>query len=223
MEVFVKKTQIVKEEMIIVGRAEYIPIPEFDNSKKSSEEVNVEQTKGEQKVTSESSVITKNNKDESSSWEYKKPEKIDTSWREKITNLMNQKKKTTDNLKPIEISKTKTPESERKQETNSNIISNEGEREVMLYSKKMQAVIRNHWSVPEDIALKYGNSPVEVEIEIDITGNLKGYRLKNSSGNNVYDASIKEAIRKSFPFLPPPKNLFQTPFESAKITIIFRL
>jgi len=223
MRIFVKKPHIFKEEIVLIDRAEFVPIPEFVDTKKSINEVKVDEASGKKEIVSEAPVIRNNLETKNSKWEYKVPEKVDTSWREKISSLTTQKKKSIDNIKPIEISRSKDIEEEKKREKTEITNNISDEKEVLFYSKKIQAVIRNHWSVPEDIALKYGNKPVEVEIEIDITGGLKSYRLKNSSGNSIYDASIKEAIKKSFPFLPPPKNLFQTSFDSAKITIIFRL
>ncbi|MCX7769811.1 MAG: TonB C-terminal domain-containing protein [Proteobacteria bacterium] len=222
MNLLGKKPQVMREEVILVGRAQYLPIPEVSEVKKQIEDSKTEKINDRKKAIPDAPVIAKETDNESDfGWKYRTQEKIDTSWREKVANLTTPKKK--EDIKPIEVSKSKSIEEDKKAEKIGSNIGNEDEKEVFLYSRKMQTVIRNHWSVPEDLAIKYGNKPVEVEIEIDINGSLKNYRLKNSSGNSLYDASIKEAIRKSFPFLPPPKNLFPTPFENAKITIIFRL
>ncbi len=222
-QLFIEKPYIVKEKIVIIDRAEYIPIPEFFDAKKDINEVKSSQEINMKEVVANTPVIAKEIDSKGSGWEYKAQEKIDTSWRERISNLIPQKKENIESIKPIEISRNKDNEHQKKIENNGETNIIDDEREVLSYSKMIQIVIRNHWSVPEDIALKYGNNPVEVEIEIDMTGSLKSYRFKNSSGNNIYDASIREAIKKSFPLMPPPKKLFQKSFDCAKITIVFRL
>jgi len=223
---FSSKNVANREIFINVWDADYVPFPQQETSPR--EELKETQTANSigksTKETEEKSQtpILSSAKQDNSDWEYKM-NKPDKSWREKITNITVQKSQKKIDVPNIEVT-TKIVNIESKNLILSNVETNiEGEKEVLLYSRKLQAVIRNHWSVPEDLAIKYGNKPVEVEIEIDMAGNLVNYAIKSSSGNSVYDASIKEAIRKSFPFLVPPKNLFQTSFENAKITVIFRL
>ncbi len=223
---FSSKTGSNKEVFINVWDAEYVPFPQHETSpreelKETQSANSIGKSTKETEERPQTSILSSAKKDDSG-WEYK-INKPDKSWREKVANITEQKSQKKIDVPNIEVT-TKTVNIESKNPIPSNVDTNiEGEKEVFLYSRKLQAVIRNHWSVPEDLALKYGNKPVEVEIEIDMAGNLVNYVIKNSSGNSVYDASIKEAIRKSFPFLVPPKNLFQTSLKSAKITIIFRL
>lgn len=220
---FNRQINITKEEIILVGKADYLPFP--DGRIKSEELIKEKENETNQSVDkkiSEKPIVKTTTSKESNTWEYKTNEKFDTSWREKVANITARKKESKE-IAPIEIVHKQKELDEKKPSAVSQNYSNLDEQEIFSYSKKMQAIIRSHWSVPEDLALKYGNNPIEVEIEIDTTGKLINYVLRNSSGNSVYDASIQEAIKKSFPFLPPPKNLFKTPFQSAKIMIIFRL
>lgn len=214
---------MLKEEIILVGRAEYIPVPEIKEVKDISENTKVDNTYKENMDKSEKPIFSVKNTNESSEWEYRVSDKIDTSWRDKISEIASQNKNKIQEIKPIEVTRSKNSEEEKRNEKKINTVETDVEKETISYFRKMQAVIRSHWSVPEDIALRYGNKPVEVEIEIDFTGALKSYKFINSSGNNIYDASIKEAIKKSFPFIQPPKNLFQNSLDNAKIKIVFRL
>jgi TonB family protein len=225
---FSSKTGLNREVFIKVLNAEYVPFPQqetlpLEEASETQSPNSLDKSVKVNKEKPQTPILSSANKDDIG-WEYK-INKPDKSWREKIASITEQEsQKKIDIPKPnIEVT-TKTVNVETKNQMQSNTnTSIEGEKEVLLYSRKLQAVIRNHWSVPEDLAIKYGNKPVEVEVEIDIAGNLINYVIKNSSGNNVYDASIKDAIKKSFPFLAPPKNLFQTSFKSTKITIVFRL
>lgn len=220
---FSRNIKILRDELIIVDSAPYIPFPE--PPKVVEEKVPPVMPK-DLKTEPLAQPITKAKED---SWIYKKSEMPDMSWRSKVaklterSNILSNDSKKIEVVKPKEKDITKNEQNLTKEPKNYDVPQWQKDEIIQSYGKKLKAVVRNHWNVPEDLALKYGQKPVEVEIEIDSSGQLKNIKLKSSSGNKIYDNTVIEAIKRSFPFLPPPKEFFQTSFQSAIIILVFYL
>lgn len=66
--------------------------------------------------------------------------------------------------------------------------------------------IRNFWTVPPNLS-DVANLKTEVVVDVARDGSIRNLRIKEASGNRVYDAAALRAVERSAaPSFPPPPN-----------------
>ncbi len=72
-----------------------------------------------------------------------------------------------------------------------------------LYMKKTQDKIKQNWNPPKENQ----NGKVVVKYKIGKDGNLKSFKIIQSSGSKKLDDSAEQSVKKSAPFEPLPKEI----------------
>lgn len=73
------------------------------------------------------------------------------------------------------------------------------------YFDDLKIKVRDNWSVPQWLA--EAQLKAQVQVIIDERGYVVKKVIRRSSGNEVFDSSVLEAIDRSSPLTPPPKRL----------------
>jgi len=79
-----------------------------------------------------------------------------------------------------------------------------------IYSALVEHSLRSRWNRPEDIA--DDNYVAEVELGVDRSGEISGYRWLSGSGNKRWDESVKEALAQTKAISRPPPKGFPSKF-----------
>ncbi|MBW1645837.1 MAG: TonB C-terminal domain-containing protein [Deltaproteobacteria bacterium] len=82
-----------------------------------------------------------------------------------------------------------------------------GQARVMLYAEQLKALITSNWNLPELLAGK--KLSATVSLVIDRAGNLLEQKIERLSGNQLFDDSIMQAIKRAAPFPPFPPVMRQ--------------
>jgi len=73
------------------------------------------------------------------------------------------------------------------------------------YFDSLESKVHAAWSIPQWLA--DGNFKASVQVQIDENGNIIHRVFKKTSGNDIFDAKVVEALDNSSPFPPPPARL----------------
>jgi TonB family protein len=74
--------------------------------------------------------------------------------------------------------------------------------EIDQYKWMIQERVKRFWVIPDTLSGR--ELEAVIIIEIDTSGQVKGSRFEQSSGNLVFDQAAIRAISKATPFPPPP-------------------
>lgn len=72
------------------------------------------------------------------------------------------------------------------------------------YLLQLDAVIKNHWQLPQWLIGK--NLKTKILVKIDPSGNIAARKIMQSSGNPTYDEYCLQAVDKSAPFPKVPEK-----------------
>lgn len=75
------------------------------------------------------------------------------------------------------------------------------------YYSAIWSRIKQNWSLPESQPKGMKNLETIIQVKIGRDGRLKDMRYEKRSGNTTYDQKAWEAIKKSEPFTPIPKEI----------------
>ena len=75
-----------------------------------------------------------------------------------------------------------------------------------VYRLKLRKHIGRFWSVPESYNIKKANLLVTIGVVINTKGNLATSKIKNSSGDHVFDKFAYDAVLNSVPLPNPPEG-----------------
>ena len=76
------------------------------------------------------------------------------------------------------------------------------DEEIYKYKLMIQERVKRFWVIPDTLSER--ELEAVIIIEIDTSGQIKGSRFEQSSGNLVFDQAAIRAISKATPFPPPP-------------------
>ena len=85
---------------------------------------------------------------------------------------------------------------------------------VQLYKGMLEYALRSKWNRPTDMA--DDDYVVEVEVAVDRAGNISDPQWKKSSGNSVWDDTVRQALAATTSMMRPPPTNFP-----ARVTIRF--
>ena len=68
--------------------------------------------------------------------------------------------------------------------------------------------LQDHWEIP--IWFKNQGLSAKVQIYIDRSGHLHGFKFIQTSGNAQFDDAVKRTVAESQPFLSPPESIAST-------------
>ncbi len=213
-----KKNNELKQQIVEIIDASYVPLPSEDETKVETNET-VTQTSAEEKSKSaEKKEQTQENIPEKK--EFSLPERKvldrkrpDTSWRKEVEKKFQAEK-------PQKISVSRADLEYKKhapQSINASTSANS-----QSYIRMLGFMIRNHWYVPEDYGHKFYGLSAELEVSLDTNGYIKNVEVVRSSGNGLFDNYAKEAVIKTVRFPLPPKEMFENIFLNGKITVEFK-
>jgi hypothetical protein len=75
----------------------------------------------------------------------------------------------------------------------------------LIYKGFLEYTLRSNWQRPENVTNL--NYVAEVEIELDVAGNIKGFEWEKGSGNEAWDDSVRSALAQTKTLeRPPPKG-----------------
>jgi len=80
-----------------------------------------------------------------------------------------------------------------------------------LYKAKVERTLREAWKRPNE--LQDEKFVARVDVTIEATGTIAGYRWVSGSGNNRWDASVREAVESTKHVGSPPPKGFPPNFE----------
>ena len=80
-----------------------------------------------------------------------------------------------------------------------------------LYKARVERALREHWNRPQD--LDDANFVAEVELTVDKSGRVNGYRWVSGSGNARWDGSVKAVLEETKSLSTPPPKDFPEKFE----------
>lgn len=200
-------------QVIEITEASYVPLPEKEKPINTKEETKSEKDLDTEKIVKKD-TDDKKNVDEENDFKIPERKKPNLDWKKDV-----EKKLLKENIKKITVSKLQN-------DIKRNVPQNEkGTSQQMApvgYARMLGFLIRSHWYIPEDLGHKFYGLSTELEVTIDLTGNIKNVDVYRSSGNSVFDYYAKEAVLKTGKFPLPPKELFATIFINGKIIIEFK-
>lgn len=77
-------------------------------------------------------------------------------------------------------------------------------REFFIYLETLKARLKENWSWFDRTSALIAT----VEIEISPEGEITSAKIRNSSGNSLFDQSILRAVNEANPVPPPPRNVY---------------
>lgn len=77
-------------------------------------------------------------------------------------------------------------------------------REFFIYLETLKARLKENWSWFDRTSALIAT----VEIEISPEGEISSAKIRNSSGNSLFDQSILRAVNEANPVPPPPRNVY---------------
>jgi TonB family protein len=80
-----------------------------------------------------------------------------------------------------------------------------------LYKAKVERALREAWKRPSD--MQDDKFIARVDVNIEATGRLAGYRWISGSGNSRWDASVREVLENTKNVGTPPPKGFPGSFE----------
>lgn len=76
------------------------------------------------------------------------------------------------------------------------------------YIGHVQEKIRANWALPA--WLQGRGLKAQALVQIDSRGNVAGFQILRSSGNEAFDEFVETAVKRSGPFAPPPEEMSRT-------------
>lgn len=140
----------------------------------------------------------------------------DLSWRENVSKIIPEKKP------PAVISKITVSKAVSEKPVVAAQPSGVSPRQVNSYLAGLASIFRSHWTIPEDIAHKCYGKVTEIEVSIDLLGNIKSATVVKSFGDADCDFYARDAALKTKQIPLPPKEMFESLFLSDKITLEFK-